>query len=174
MSIFIPGMDFLASTKLASAAQLTATLTFPPRDILMVIVMITGYSGSDVASLRFGTGSGVDTANNYMSRYVSFATGSGTGADNINAGVALVRLGIATANSRSAFAIITNPATTQKVVNCHSMISGGTTAAAVVTSEGGGVWNNTTAQITQMNVSTAGGSITMNAGSGLMVFGRNF
>jgi hypothetical protein len=168
----LPTWTLIGTQKItASATSLGTISNIPAYDMLAVMVMITGYSGSDIASLRFNG----DTAANYSSRYISYATNSTTGTNNFTSGATLIRLGIATNKGRSAFALINNPATVSKVVSVHTQIgSGAATTEYLVTTEGGGEWNNTSSQINSIQVLTAGGSVTMNAGSGFAVFGFNF
>jgi hypothetical protein len=165
-------MDFLGSTVLAGSAVTTGALTIEPRDLLCLLVRVTGYSGSDIASLRFNGDSGT----NYWSKGASAA--AATTAFTVAAAQVsqtLARLFAAgTTLGRSGIVSITNFATTEKI----GAVSGATGSGAAAT--GGTLetnsfgWVNTTAQITSIELRTAGGSITMPAGTGFQVYGRNF
>ena len=164
------GYEFLASTVLTSAAQTTGAISFDARDLLLVQVRVTGYSGSDIASFRFNT----DTGANYWSRYISAATGAVTLTNAQNTSQSLARLFAAgTTLQRSALVNITNNAGTSKVGRVEGQTSSGAAATAPVIEWGGFEWINTSAQITSITMLTAGGSITLGIGSGFAVFGKN-
>lgn len=164
------GYDFLGSVKLASAAQTTGALTIAPRDLLLLQVRVTGYSGGDIASLRFNG----DTAANYWSRHVSIAAAGVTMTNAETASATLARLHpLTSTQQRSSIHAITNNATTSKVGTVHAQTSSGAAGTIPVLEFGGFEWVNTSAQITSITLLTAGGSITLSAGSGFAVFGRN-
>jgi hypothetical protein len=60
----------LGSTKISSAALTTATVTFAGYDFLWIVCSITGYSGGDIARLRFNGDSAVA---NYGQRFAYFS-----------------------------------------------------------------------------------------------------
>ena len=164
------GMERLGSVKLTSSAVTTGAVTIPPRDILHLLVSIAGYSGGDIASLRFNG----DTAGNYWSRHITYATGGVTATDAPNAAASLIRLaGNTTTQARIITCSILNLANVTKSVGIsHLQTNTGSTAVGIL-NIGGGEWNNTSAQITSIEMRTAGGSITMPAGTGFVVFGAN-
>lgn len=164
------GYDFLGSTVFTSSQQASSVVTIPPRDLLQIQVRVTGYSGGDIASLRFNGDSGA----NYWSRYVTFATGGATAAQTATPSATLARLfGQTTTQQRSATIGLTNYASTSKVGNVSAQTSTGSAGTVAYVEFGGFEWVNTTAQITSVQLLTAGGSITMPAGTGFAVFGRN-
>lgn len=164
------GYDFLGSTVFTSSRQSSDVVAIPARDILQIQVRVTGYSGGDIASLRFNG----DTAANYWSRYISWASGGTTATNAQNASQTLARLFAQTTTmQRSATIGLTNYQSTSKVGNVSAQTSSNSASTIPVTEFGGFEWNNTTAQITSIQLLTAGGSITMPAGTGFAVFGRN-
>jgi hypothetical protein len=182
MPIILPGistLDFLGSIKITGSAAVTTgvlTLIDPftgaagTRDELIVVSRVTNYSGSgDVASFRFNA----DSGSNYWDRYVNFAASSTTVVNTQNVSQTLMRLGIATTKGRSDEITISNLATQTKLCSVKTQIGSGAAGTAGVSAFGGGEWVNTSAQITSIEMRTAGGSVTMGVGSGFMVFGRN-
>lgn len=164
-------MERLGSTRLTASAQATAVVTIPAREQLYILINIAGYSGGDIASLRFNG----DTGTNYWSRHITFASGAATGVDNPTPSATLLRLaGNAVTQGRSVSCSIMNLATVSKAVGIsHIQTNTGAAATVGVLNIGGGEWVNTTAQITTIQMLTAGGSITMPAGTGFTVYGSN-
>jgi hypothetical protein len=164
------GYEFLGSYKFASSLQTSPAITIAPRDLLLIQVRVTGYSGSDIASLRFNGDSGT----NYWSRSISVAAGGTTMTNAQNASATLARLHpTGTTQQRSSLHAVTNFATKSKVGTISAQTSSGSAATIPELEFGGFEWVNTTAQITSVTLLTAGGSITMPAGTGFAVFGRN-
>jgi hypothetical protein len=169
-SVF-PGFEPLGGLILASAAVTTGVLTIPARNQLIVVVTVTGYSGADIASLRFNADAGA----NYWSRYNGSTAAAGTTfVNNTNVSQTLARMfGATQTTSRSALVKINNQLAVSKA-GCVSALSGSGTAATAGALEFGGFeWVNTTAQITTIEMRTAGGTLTLNAGSGFTVYGMN-
>jgi hypothetical protein len=165
-----PGLEFLGSTQLGSAAATTATVTIPARDVLIVLVRVTGYAGGgDIASLRLNG----DTGANYWSRYLSWAAGGTTVANNQNVSQTLARMfALAQTQGRNAIIGINNLTGATKVGNVNGQSGTGAAATAGTLEQGGFEWANTAAQITSIVMVTAGGA-NMNTGSGFAVYGRN-
>jgi hypothetical protein len=166
-------MERLGSIRLSSSAVTTGVLTIPAREQLFLLINIAGYSGSDIASLRFNG----DTGSNYWSRHLTWAASTVTATDNVNISQSLLRLaGNTTTQGRSVSCSIMNLATVSKAVGISHIQtntgSAGTTGGGLL-NIGGGEWVNTSAQITSIEMRTAGGSITMPAGTGFTVFGCN-
>jgi hypothetical protein len=163
-------MEFLGSLRLSAAAVTTGVLTIAPREKLFVDINIAGYSGGDIASLRFNGDAGA----NYWSRHITWATAGTTATDVPNAAATLIRLaGNAVTQGRSVTCSISNVATVSKYVGISHLQTGTNSTAVGVLNIGGGEWFNTTAQITSIELRTAGGSITMPAGTGFTVYGSN-
>jgi hypothetical protein len=164
------GYDFLGSIKLASANVSTGVLTIAARDILLVQSRVTGYSGGDIASLRFNGDSGA----NYWSRHQSIATAGTTHTDAPQASATLARLHPLTSTlQRSSLHSITNNLSTSKLGTVLAATSTGSAATVGILEFGAFEWVNTSAQITSIEMRTAGGSITLSAGTGFAVFGLN-
>jgi hypothetical protein len=167
-------LDFerLGSIRLSSSAVTTGVLTIPAREQLFLLINITGYSGGgDIASLRFNG----DTGTNYWDRHLICAQGATTFTNAQNASTTLIRLAAAaTTQARSVTVAIMNLASVSKSVGI-SHVQTNTGAAATVggLDVGGGEWVNTSAQITSIEMRTAGGSVTMPAGTGFTVYGSN-
>jgi hypothetical protein len=165
-------MDFLGSTKLVSAAVTTGVVTISARDILCVLVRVTGYSSGDIASLRFNADSGA----NYWSK----GSSAGTTATSITAvtaatSVTLAKMFAANATQgRSAVVSITNNATTEKIGAISGATGSGTAGTGGILECNSFGWVNTTAQITSIEMRTFNGVVTLSSGSGFAVFGRNF
>jgi hypothetical protein len=165
------GMEELGSIRLGSAAVTTGVLTIPAREQLFLLCNIAGYSGGDIASLRFNG----DTGANYWDRHLTAAAGGVTLVNTQTASTTLIRLaGNAVTTGRSVAVSIMNLAAVSKSVAIAPVQTNTGTAATVgVMDIGGGEWVNTTAQITSIEMRTAGGSITLSAGSGFTVYGSN-
>jgi hypothetical protein len=162
--------DFLTSFTFGSSLQTSGAISFDARDELWVVSRVTGYSGSDIASFRFNG----DTSTNYWSRSISFAAASTTATNAEFASATLARLHpTATTLQRSSSHLISNIATKSKVGTIQAQTGSGSAATIPVIEFGGFEWVNTSAQITSITMLTAGGSITMAAGTGFAVFGRN-
>jgi hypothetical protein len=169
--LFLPGMERLNSTKLTIAAANTSVLTIPARDILVVIPRVTGYGGADIASLRFNG----DTGANYWSKPSSAAaatTAMTVAAASVSQAVARM-FSATTTLGRSGCIIITNNATTEKIGSVSGATGSGAAATGGTLEENAFGWVNTSAQITTIQMLTAGGQ-TLLAGSGFIVFGANF
>lgn len=165
-----PGMEFLNSVVLTASAVTTGAIQIPPRDILVLGVRVTGYSGNDIAALRFNG----DAANNYWSRYHTSVAGGVAFVNQQTTATNLARLfGLAVTTQRTAIVHIINPTTTSKVGAVRAQTSTGAAATAGTLESGGFEWINTAAQITTIEMRTAGGSVTMPAGTGFAVWGRN-
>jgi hypothetical protein len=171
MPFVTPPMEFLGSTRMSASAVGTAVVTIPAREQLLVICNIAGYSGGDIASLRFNG----DTGANYWSRHLTCAPGATTLTDNPTASATLFRLaGNAVTQGRSVSCSIMNLATISKSIGIGHLQTNTGAAATIGTLDwGGGEWVNTTAQITSVQMLTAGGTITMPAGTGFSVYGVN-
>jgi hypothetical protein len=179
------GYEFLGSTTMASTAATSATITFSARSYIRFIVWVAGYSGSDIVSLRFGTGAGVDTGQNYSDRNVHMATGGSTftwtecsaTASTAGCGTATnrvrMRLG---SNAITGARLVTvdciNLATTAKACKIDQMSSSASAATPSVFGNGSGVWANVSAQMTQVQMHANAGA-SLNAGSFIQVFGHN-
>lgn len=163
------GYEFLGSTVLGSGAATTASVAFDARDLLLVQIRVTGYGGSDIASLRFNG----DTGANYSSRYLSSAAAATTFSNNTFQSNTFARcFAVGVTTGRSALVAISNNLGTTKCGAVSALTGTGAVATAPGLELGGFEWVNTAAQITSMLLVTAGGA-NLNTGTGFAVFGRN-
>lgn len=170
---FPPNMERLGSLKLGGSAVTTGVLTIPARDVLLVICRVTGYSGTDIASLRFNADS---TITNYTSSFITGTSASPPVLARVNNVGTLGHIPIASTGitvGRTAIISISNFATTRKVCKIDSSDEQTSTTAGTIDINGYGEWLNTAAQITSIEMRTSGGSNTLNAGSGFVVYGAN-
>lgn len=171
----VPGVGIktmLANVTLGSAGTLLSSGTIAACKFLEVHIYISGYAGSDTASLQFNGAGG--TA--YRYRWLA----NGAAATTFTAGNSAVstdRIKVASANttrSRRVVAYISNDSSVnEKLVTFNSIF--GTTSAATQqgTEIGNGAWvSGASTSITQIDLTTAGGS-NMNAGTQMTVFGWN-
>jgi hypothetical protein len=175
------GWVYLGSTVLASNASTTSTVTLSSTmDVLFIIVRVTGYTGTDIASMRFNG----DTGQNYWDRHLQVAAG-GTTLSDVECGSSTTGCGTATnrvrmrlgpnavTTARTVFITCGNRAATSKVCDIRSQVGTGTAATAGAMTWGGGEWVNTSAAISSVVIVTNGGN-SMLTGTGFVVFGRNF
>jgi hypothetical protein len=165
------GWDDLGSTKLAADAITTGALTIAVRDVLLIEVRVVGYSGGgDIASFRFNADSGTT----YWSRYISSVASGVALVNNQNVSQTLARIfAVSTTQPRNALVGITNFAAKSKVGNVNAQTASGAAGTAGGLEWGGFEWVNTAAQITSIEMRTAGGAVNLLAGSGFAVLGRN-
>lgn len=152
----------------ASAQQFPTSLRVNPQSIIWLEINITGYGGSDVASLRFNSDSGA----NYWTRFMTAAQGTSALSNVENVADSLIRLGPVTNKGRSALVRVTNFAGKPKVVNIINSIGSGLAGtASVITLAGAGEWVNSTDQIQTIDILTQGGTVTMLTGSSVALLG---
>jgi hypothetical protein len=163
-------LEFLGSIRLSSSNVSTGVLTIPPREQLIIQCNIAGYSGGDIASLRFNG----DTGANYWDRHLYSAPGGVTWTNAQNLSTNLIRLAATgVTQGRTVVVNVMNLSNVSKscaMQVCTLTGSAGTGGQADI---GFGEWVNTAAQITSVEMRTAGGSITMPAGTGFAVYGKN-
>jgi hypothetical protein len=172
MPVFDParGMEFLGSLRLSGSAVTTGVLTIAPREQLLILCNIAGYSGGDIASLRFNG----DTAANYWDRHLSSQKTTTTWTNTETASTTLIRLAAnGVTQGRTVQVSIMNIANVSKPVSMTVCTLTGAPATVGLIDIGWGEWVNTSAQITSVEMRTAGGSITMPAGTGFTVYGVN-
>jgi hypothetical protein len=165
-------LDYLGSTKLASAAHETSVVNIEARDFLWIFVRVASYGGTpdatgDIASLRFNGDSGA----NYWTRHLYF---DGVWNDVPTIDTTLIRLAESNSRlSRNVFCTVNNLATRGKTVNIKNQT--GTANPSVVGSVNvaGGEWVNLVDQITSVQLINQG-SNNMGTGSGVIVWGKNF
>ena len=165
------GWQFLGSTKLASAASTTASVSIAACDMLIIEYMVTGYSGNGVASFRFnGDAAGTSL---YMWRFLHSLAGGVAWVNTASAAAAgLIQVG--------PIAIVTERVGRLRINNfagvSHAMTIDGQSSATALSSPtlaiGEGEYSPAGGtQITSVvMVSTANN---LNAGSGFAVYGIN-
>lgn len=171
------GFEFLGSLRMPAAGVSTGVLQIPPRERLMILCNIAGYSGNDIASLRFNGDAGA----NYNWRYITTAAVPATqgAAQQMNAAwsaaaATLLQLaGVGVTQGRTVTVDVMNILNIPKACAVTDYTFSGVAATPGSLIYGGGEWVNTTAQITSVEMRTAGGSITMPAGTSIACFGLN-
>lgn len=162
-------MDFLGSISMPSTAVSSSLLTIAARETLMFVIQIQGYGGSDVASLRFNSDSGV----NYWQRSTADLLGSALTTNTQRPSQTLMELANASSTTNRIVTVIcSNHKTTNKVCTMSEMTDTGSAATVGAIDNGGGEWFNTAAQITTVTLTTAGGQ-TLLASSSIAVYGNN-
>lgn len=163
-------MERLGSLRLASAAVTTGVLTIPAREQLLILFSIAGFNTADIPALRFNADSGTT----YNDRHITWLVNTVTPTNARNISTNLLRLsGVSSVGPRMITASVMNILAVAKPVTLS--ISNGTGAAGTEHTEdfGSGEWVNTAAQITSVELRSAGGTNTLSAGSGFTVFGCN-
>lgn len=162
---------FLAQTPpLAAAAANLGTLTIPAMNHLYINLQVTGFSGSDFASIRFNG----DTGANYVSRFITAVAGGVVFADAPFVSATAMRLtAIAGTTGQSIWLSVNNTLAVSKQASIVAPLSTGAAAtAATIVIPGAGEWVNTTAQITSV-LALVGGANNFNAGSSITIWGSN-
>lgn len=169
--VALNGWEPLWTGTLAAAATSLASGTLPARDELMIVVRIPSLSVADIPALRFNG----DTAANYWSRYITAATAAVTLTNAQTASALMARLtGMSVTNGRTYQVVMSNKLSATKLATVVGATGSGAVATIpAVDITGSFEWVNTTAQITSVTLLTAGGTATMAASSGFVVFGRN-
>lgn len=160
--------EMLANVTLGSAGTSLASGTIAARRFLEVHIFITGYAGSDTASLQFNGAAG--TAYRY-----NWSTITGT---TLAAGLTAVstdRIKVDSTNttqSRRIVAFISNDSTlTEKLVKFESVFGTGGSGAQTTNGLGNGAWvSGGATQITSISLVS---SSNMNANTQMVIFGWN-
>lgn len=140
--------------------------------LLIVAYYVAGYSASQIAQIRLGTTTTVDTGTNYSSWGSNLGASTTAGTSRPSAsGIQVAQA--AQTNGRRGVAIIHNPSGQNKNVSCETACYSATapTAASAMAAKAtvSGAWFNTTqAQCVGLN---SGGAGTLNAGSYIAVYG---
>ena len=166
------GWELIGSAVLSAAAVSTGAVAIPMFDQLMIVVRVPGMSAADIPALRFNA----DAGNTYWSRFITSVAGGVALVNNATTSTSMLRLsGVSSAAVRTIAAFVGNYASWQKscqITTSTSTGAAGTTAPLDVA--GAGEWVNASSQITSVELRTAGGTNTLNQGSGLMIFGKNY
>lgn len=160
----ISGMEYLGGTKLGAAANSFGNITIPARDILIVVV--SSVLTANALIMRFNADSGATYDWIYNT-----ATTANSWSNTLSDSDTSILLGTQDTNPCLTHMVIQNITAARK-----SVIMTRSRATTTMTAYEGlfrGVWENTTAQITSIEVlsSAAGNSIA--ADSSILIFGRN-
>lgn len=173
MPAFAPGAKLLGSAKLAGSATDIGPVLIPDGySLLIVTFYIAGYSASQIAQIRLGTATTVDTGANYSSWSGQIAAAAAAGASHASAtGIQVAHT--AQTNARRGIAVIENVSGENKIINVQTVDYGGQapTAATATAQEAQvvGAWFNTAvAKAVGLN---SGGAGTLNTGSYIRVHG---
>lgn len=160
----------------ANAASTSIVNIASGYDILRITVMVTGYTGNGIFSLRFGTSTGaVDSGNNYAAAHSEWNAGQ-TGNMSTNSETTstnMLRLApVAVSTGRISQVIVSNVSANRK--NC--VITTATEQGAANTTPrrqtvADGIWANTSGVIRAVQLTTTANSLL--AGSGFVVEGFN-
>lgn len=166
----IPKLEFLGSLGCVSACTSTGALQIPPRDVLFIVMKITGYTGADIESLRFNG----DAGNNYWWRHLESAAAASTFVNTESAAATnicqLAATGI-TGGRISTVWILNKPTLSKRATILTGNITGAAGTRGVI-NIGGCEWVNTTSAITSIELRNAGANSFM-ADTEFGVFGRN-
>ena len=164
--------QILGRTQLTVAANATSILTIPPRTLLRLTAIVTGYSGNGIASFRFGgTAGAVDSGNNYNTRFIRMNAGSKNNfTDAPQTSTSYLRM--ASRNrvlGRQYVANVTNFTTKRKMVSIDTATEAGSAGTAASLDVGQGMWANTTQQIISVQLISTANNLSI--GSGFIVEG---
>jgi hypothetical protein len=162
------GFQKLGSSVLTAAATTIPSISFPERDLLYILIRITGYSNTDRPMMRFN---GASTG--YWDRWVTAAAAGATLANVQNVsgtGCRIAANDVTTSRVVSAFIANRNGASKIVMMEDHTG-TGAAATAGVAHVAGAGEWVNN-AQINSMLVVTVAGR-DLSIGSSFTVFGRN-
>lgn len=171
--LWVPPLPRIGGFRFNAAAVSSGNIQIPARDVLLILVVVTGYSGGDIASLRFnadataaGYGSTWKTQSNAAPPVNAQVTNNGTLA-HITLGSAGITIG------RMVLVQISNIAGQRKIICMENSNESTTSTEGVADIKGWGEYTVTAGQITQIDMRTSGGANTLNAGSGFIVYGDN-
>jgi hypothetical protein len=166
----VAGWEFLGSTAVATATPNTNTVTFTPRNTLMVQFVINGYSGNDIARFQFNG----DTATNYNTRFLYSASGGTTWTNLQNLSATGIALGpVAIQRGRTGALFINNSLAIPKLIKIdttEASTNAATAAPRIALAQG--QWQNTTAQISSMRMIDINGT-NLTSGSGFAIYGKD-
>lgn len=170
----IIGWDYLGGTApIGANATTLGLITVAARDILMIVAWLpnNGVNSSNIL-MRFNN----DSAGNYAWRQARMASGAGTWAETTGTSATSMQVAQEALNAACSVdleMIVGNKASLMKPVQISvGNNDSGSAATAPAISLGAGLWSNTAAQITQVEIfsSVANG---LGIGACFAVFGRN-
>ncbi len=166
--------QILGRTQLTVAANATSILTIPPRTLLRLTAIVTGYSGTGIASFRFGgTAGAVDSGNNYNTRFLRINSGASNNFTDVPTTTTnyLRMASQAVVLGRQYVANVTNFTTKRKMVSINTATEAGAVGTAANIDVGQGMWANTTQQIVSVQLISTANNLSI--GSGFIVEGMN-
>jgi len=164
----------LGRYQFASAANASSIIDIAARDILRITIIVTGYSGNGIFSLRFGgTAGAVDSGNNYNTRYLRINSGANNNFTDVPTTTTnMMRLASqAIVLGRSATVNVTNFSTKRKMSAILTASEAGAVGTAANLDVGQGMWGNTTQQIIAVQLLSTANNLSV--GSGFVVEGMN-
>ncbi|MES2970914.1 MAG: hypothetical protein V4702_01160 [Patescibacteria group bacterium] len=163
------GWELLGSAFLSGNANTVGAVTIAARDILQIVIRLTGYDVADIPALQFNS----DPGTNYCDRHLNANAGSATfgNVERLSADRLSLSFGNGT-RPRTITVTVNNHVSTNKSASIVVGSGSSSAAAAPLLQLGSGMWANTSAQITQVQLITQGAN-NMLAGTGLLVFGKN-
>lgn len=155
------GMSLLADVTAAGGANTLTSGTITAKTYLEVHIYISGFSAGTALALQFNG----DTGANY-----SYEVSRDSATPSGNAAQTTIRLDNSTSitAARYAHAKITNLTAIAKNLQMSEFEN---PTSTLITHTGWGLWNNTAAQITSIQVQAGGNTI--NSGSRMLVFGTS-
>jgi hypothetical protein len=171
------GWTVLGFTSLGSNAASTSIVDIASGyDILRITVLVTGYTGNGIFSLRFGTSTGaVDSGNNYATAHSEWNSGQ-TGNMSTNSETTstnMLRLApVAVSTGRISEIIVSNISANRK--NCVITTATEQGAANITPRRqlvADGIWANTSGVIRAVQLTTTANSLL--TGSGFVIEGFN-
>jgi hypothetical protein len=121
MPRFDPPGQALGIATLGGASTDIGPIAFGPGyGLLIVSYYIAGYSASQIAQIRLGTGATVDTGANYSSWGSNLAAAATTGTSRVS-GTGIPVAQAAQTNGRRGTAVIHNPSGQNKNVTCETV-----------------------------------------------------
>jgi hypothetical protein len=167
-----PEATFLGSATTAGGTDLGPIVFGPGWGVLIVNIYITGYAGSQIAKIRLGTGTTVDTGTNYSfwaQNFTAAATAGGSNVSQTGFNVAQV----AQTTGRRGNAVIHNSSGQNKIITLEGTDYSASSPTAASAMAGAhvvaGAWFNT-AQAQCIGLNSGGGS-NLNSGTIISVYG---
>jgi hypothetical protein len=173
----VAGMELLGRTQLTAAATSTAIVNIPPRDWIVIMACVTGYSGGGIFSLRFGTAEGaVDTTARYWhyNQPTAVANAATAWAASVaTASATMVPLAHnAVTSGRTSMVWMMNQSRVSHPLGWNTANESGAVATIATGVHGHGEWVSAAAGQARA-VQMVASANNMNAGSGFAVFGAN-
>lgn len=169
----MPSMQRLGSLIFTANATSVGPITIPACKFLMIVHVITGYTGADIAMFQFN---GDTTVTNYGSWFMTNSNAAtpinAQSANNAGTVAGIPVSGTTQTVGRVGRFFVSNIATSRKVFEI-SNANESTTTTGPARDGGWGEWLNTTAQITSVTMKLVGAQSLL-AGTGAIIYGDNY